>query len=342
MAISRRTAFAPTFLFEPASPGRYIRSVVVLLAAFVAVCAALLIFIRRRGELPPPPLTDEMAFNEKAQFLKRLPPNRVDIVVAGSSITLNDLSSDALLEQIPSHPGMVNIAAWSMKISETRLWLHHVMKRFGTPKLVLICLFPIDFQAERGWYARADGLLDGYLGGSLQPSLVLANFSLVNFLKLSRQMKEYRTSRRTYDSVDFDSGGSVPMDINYPNVDMARWNYVPVYREIIGQQYEELDGLAAELRSEGVLLVCVYPPVRRFGKERENAADAAKYRARVSEILKKNGQTLLDLESQMDLDDSYFADSIHLNARGASLFSQALGRELASTGVWSSTPQTSR
>jgi len=225
---------------------------------------------------------------------------------------------------------MINIAAFGLRVSETRLWLNHVMRRFGKPRLIGILLSPLDFQPESGWYEPADRFLDGYLAGKFQPSLYFNNFSLVTFMDLTWHMKQDRTSRRAYSSLDFDRDGGVPLDMDFPNVDLTRWNYVFRYDSMDDGQYNALDRMAAELKSNGVSLVCVFPPTRRAGRVRENAAEAEKYRSRVADILEKNGQTLINLDTTLDLDDSHFADYIHLNARGAQAFSQALGRDLAS------------
>jgi hypothetical protein len=330
MASSKQIRPSVTALAAPASAGTYFQTLIGLLVAFGMLCAGLLIYANRDGELPPAPLTAEVSFNEKAQFIRSMDGRNFDIIAAGSSLAVNDLTSDVLLEEIPSHPSLINIAAFGLRVSETRLWLNHVMRRFGNPKLVVTILSPQDFQAESGWYEPADPFLDGYLAGKFQPSLYFDNFSLVTFMNLSWHMKQDRTSRRAYSSLDFDRDGGVPLDMGFPNVDISRWNYVFHYSMMDDGQYKALDRMAGELKSNGISLVCVFPPTRRAGRARENAVEAEKYRSRVAEILKKNGQTLINLDITLDLDDSHFADYIHLNARGAQAVSQALGRDLAS------------
>ena len=330
MASSKQIRLNIAALREPAGAGIYLRTLLGLLAACLVFSVILLNYAQRHGDLPPAPLTSELFFNEKAQFVRDHRGQIFDIMIAGSSLSVNDLSSDAFLEEIPNHPSMINIAVFGTRISETRLWLNHVIRSFGKPKLVVICLSPLDFQPEKGWYAPADRFLDGYLGGRFQPALYFENFSLLNFTDLMRHIKEDRTTRRWYSSLDFDSDGGVPLDMNYPKVELDRWNYVPRYDQIEERQYNELNRLAADLKSSGISLVCVLAPTRRADRTRENTLLADKYESRVTEILEKNGQTLLDLDSTLDLDDSHFADYIHLNARGAQAFSQVLGRDLAS------------
>jgi hypothetical protein len=330
MDSSKQIRFGVTALAAPASAGTYFQTLIGLMVAFGIFCVGLLIYANRHGELPPAPLTSEVSFNEKAQFVRGMDGRNFDIITAGSSLAVNDITSDLLLEEIPSHPSMMNIAAFGLRITETGLWLNHVMRRFGTPKLVMICLSPLDFQAESGWYEPGDRFLDGYLAGKFQPSLYFNDFSLITFMDLTWHMKQDRTSRRKYSSLDFDLDGGVPLDMGFPNVDLTRWNYVFQYTMMDDGQYNALDRMAAELKSSGVSLVCIFPPTRRAGRARENAVEAEKYHSRVAEILQKNGQTLLNLDSTLNLDDSHFADYIHLNAGGAQAFSHALGRELAS------------
>ncbi len=313
-----------------------------MLFACGIVSVVLLIYAQRHGALPPAPLTSELFFNEKAQFVRSRRGTTFDIMIAGSSLSVNDLSSDALLGELPGNPSMINIGVFGTRISETRLWLDHVIRRLGKPSLVVMCLSPLDFQAERGWYAPADQYLDGYLAGRFQPALYFENFSLVNFTGLMRHIKEDRTTRLWYSSLDFDRDGSVPLDMSYPKVELDRWNYVPQYDQMEETQFSELNRLAAGLKSSGISLGCVIPPTRQADRTRENTILAEKYRSRVAEILRRNDQALLNLDTTLNLDDSHFADYIHLNARGARVFSQTLGSDLALMKAWQTNSSTPR
>jgi hypothetical protein len=321
---------------QSADSTAYLRTVIVAIACCGVLAFGALIYVRHHGEVPPFPLSGILCLDEKARIIRGLHTGSPDIIAVGSSMTLNSLSSDTLLSEIPGHLTMLNIAVWGMKISETQLWLQHVTTKLGGfPRIVLMCITPSDFDAEIGWYEIAEGHLADYLGGG---SGGFAGFSLLNYLRSSRHMKEYRTSRQMYESLDFDSGGSVPLEISFPNVDMSRWDLIPAFDQIDERQYQALDRLAAELKARGVLLVCVQTPARAASRAKEDRAEAEKYNARVAGIMRKNGQLLLNFHAALDLDDASFADGLHLNARGARALSQALGRELVSMPGWQPPP----
>jgi len=124
-----------------------------------------------------------------------------------------------------------------------------LMRRFGNPKLVVTILSPQDFQSGERMVRAGGPFLDGYLAGKFQPSLYFDNFSLVTFMNLSWHMKQDRTSRRAYSSLDFDRDGGRATRHGLPNVDISRWNYVFHYSMMDDGQYKALDRMAGELKS---------------------------------------------------------------------------------------------
>jgi hypothetical protein len=77
-------------------------------------------------------------------------------------------------------------------------------------------------------------------------------------------------------------------------------------------------------------LVCVQPPVRAAAIDGDRGVAAAeRHWRRVDEILAPTGTRLLNLQRDMPLTDDYFADYSHVNARGAALCGDVVGRRVA-------------
>src|SRR5579863_6200802 len=103
---SNPRGFATAVTREPGA-AIYLRTVAGLLAALSVLALGVSIYCQL-AIYQRPLLTGDMCFDEKAQFISRLRPQRTDIIAAGSSLTLNDLSSDALLREMPAYSTLLN------------------------------------------------------------------------------------------------------------------------------------------------------------------------------------------------------------------------------------------
>jgi hypothetical protein len=84
------------------------------------------------------------------------------------------------------------------------------------------------------------------------------------------------------------------------------------------------------VRSKGLRLICVQPPLRHGTTPVGAAADVDEHWRRMEEILRSRGFHLFNLQKEMTLSDKYFADYSHLNEKGAVIFSDVVGREVDS------------
>lgn len=303
----------------------YIR---VLLCSFcipLLLVMGILYGIQATGRLPALPLTGNVDFNEKALFVRKALRSPYDVVAAGSSMALNNLSTDVLTAEMPGRPRVLNIGVGGLKLSDTRRWLEHALK-YTHPRSVILVAGFMDFYSP-GLLTVTDGELDTFLSDSrlsrlfefvrhFVPQYYVDNWSTVRTLRLSRA---------SFVSVDFDRGGAVPLELYFPDVDLTRWD-MPKLSTPSEDQYAQLASLAKELRGRGIDLVVTQAPLRRQALIAARM-ELDRHWRRLKTIADQTEQRFFDLHD-LGFDDSYFADYSHLNAKGARAFTRELGSRL--------------
>lgn len=305
----------------------YCITLAVALASGFALVAGLLLAEKAAGALPPLALTSNLSFNEKHSFLRSALRTKPDLIVAGSSMALNNLSGDDLASELPDHPRILNIGAFSLKMSDTRRWLRAVLDATH-PKKVIVVTGMMDFYAGTKWLTPTDADLRSFAAGSRSPVLeFLKYFSLQYYLDKWIGLRLDRRSRADYSSLAFDGTGSVPLAVYYPHVDMQRWREVPRGEMVVDEEYRQADQLAIDLRDRKIEAIFVQPPIRREALA-AGRSDMEKHCHRLARAVQQSGQVFLDLHD-MNLADSFFADYSHLNARGSRAFTLELARRLS-------------
>lgn len=299
---------------------RYLAVMFVSVLISGSAIAGYLQYLNVAGLLPPLPLTGSISFDEKAAFVRKSLHGEFDILAVGSSMTMNNLSSDAFVDGRPRQR-VLNIAAWGMRMSDSRRWLDHVLRRVRVQK-VLMVTGPMDFYAPYPWLGNiSDSDLDTFLSEQgLTPLLFLRKFSLQSY---ARPMATYRLRRDHYLSLQFDRGGGVAFEVYYPNVNLDLWNSVIDPDLLTEDEYRELELMAKGLRSRGVQFVVARAPMR-LRALRAGGARLERHWDRVEKIVRDSGQQFMDLSHELPLDDSHFADFAHLNAKGVAAFTQAV------------------
>jgi hypothetical protein len=138
--------------------------------------------------------------------------------------------------------------------------------------------------------------------------------------------KDYH-NRTSPASMAFSKTGSVPLDINGETSDPRLWNGDTIVTDISCQHcVDDFAGFCKEVRAQGHPFTIVLGPIRaevltRLSRVRSLVLDR---RARIGAVAKECGASLFDIAEYATLDDSCFANSIHLNARGMRVLTQEL------------------
>ena len=310
------------------SPGQYVMRAVAACSIFLALVGLGLVYADKQGRLAPPPLTGNMCLDEKARLVRTLADEGCDVLVAGSSMALNNIASEPLIEKLPPGTRLLNIGAWGMKIRETREWIEHV-RAVTKPAYVVLVVGPMDFYSG---YANSRNTfqddVDGFLRGEPYALYVARHFDIVYYLSSYFSIDHARRSRDHYQSLAFDAWGGLPLNVQYPSVDPVRWNQKVVPHLFNAEHYDELRRLASTLRKDGVKLYCVQPPLRKGSIVPASRAAVEAHWERIAKILADEGQQFLNLHNELQLDDSLYADYSHLNGRGAAIFTAAFAHKV--------------
>jgi hypothetical protein len=283
-----------------------------------------------QGRLVAPALSGNVCFDEKARFMRNRASKQCDVLVIGSSMALNNIESEAMLKQLPPGTHLLNAGAWNMKIGQTRAFLECLLRVYHPRNVIFLC-GPMDFYLTEfpSQFFDASEVTQFIRGSSYSLPVLLRHFDLQYYLKWSFSILQSRTSRKDYLSVMFDPSGGIPLEISFPNVNWRRWNLKVEPGEVDPDQYEELARVADIIRSHGLPLICIQPPMRKGSVPPDATAAVEKHWRKMERILASRGFHLWNL-SEIGLSDDYFCDYSHLNNKGAPIFSEIVGREIDS------------
>jgi hypothetical protein len=312
------------------SPRRYLALAALAALILIGLPASFLCWAYSQGRLVAPALTGNLCFDEKALFLHNRPDKQCDVLVIGSSMALNNVESQSLLKHLPAGTRLLNAGAWNMKIGQTRALLECLLGVYR-PRIVILVCGPMDFYGTpwQSQFFDASEVKQFINGSSYWIPVLLRHFDLRYYVKWSFSILESRTSRKDYFSVMFDAWGGIPLEISFPQVNERRWNLKVDPEELDPSQYEELARLADVVRSKGLNLICIQPPMRRGSVPVGDTAAVDEHWRRMETILSSRGFRLWNLHA-IGLSDEYFADYSHLNEKGVVPFSEIVGRELES------------
>jgi hypothetical protein len=309
------------------SSRQYVAVAMLVALVVIAIPASFLCWAHSQGRLVAPALSGNVCFDEKVRFLRNRPSKECDVLVIGSSMALNNIDSEAMLKHLRPGTRLLNAGAWNMKIGQTRALLECLLQVYR-PRSILFLCGPMDFYLTEfpSDFFDAAEVTNFIKGSSYWVPVFLRHFDLKYYVKWSFSILQDRSSRNGYFSVMFDRWGSIPLTISFPNVSWPRWSLKVELEKVDSTQYDELARIADLVRNRGINLICIQPPMRRDSVPVDATAAVDEHWRHLERILASRGFHLWNL-SAMGLSDDYFCDYSHLNARGAPIFSEILGRE---------------
>jgi len=307
---------------------RYLTIALCATFLLVSVFAFALFRMNRQGELVAPAFTGILSFDEKMRFMRNRTNLQCDVLVIGSSMALNNFHSETFLKQLPPGSTLLNTGVWGMKIAHTRDFVGLLLKLYR-PKTVIMVSGLMDFYPD----GRKAELFDHqeverfvrrgpYWWG------VATHFDLLYYLDTSKDIKRFRNTRADYYSVMFDSGGGVPLQVSFPNIDASRWHEQITVSKISEAAYGELDKLVETIRTAGIGMVYVQPPLRKTSVPPESVPALERHWERLNTILTQHEAKLVNLQKELSLEDEFFADYSHLNEKGAVIFTERVASQV--------------
>ncbi|MFT3884295.1 MAG: hypothetical protein QM724_02345 [Flavobacteriales bacterium] len=295
---------------------------------FGLICLlALAAFVfRYRAYVPAPRITTNISLNAKLHLLKERRGQRVDVLAFGSSMTLNNLSSRAVLEAL-GDSSYLNLGAWGMDVRQC-LHLARIVVPQVRPRVVLMVTNMGDFSGSAERFPMDSARITNYLGEWSETGAYLRTRDAGYYLRQMELNAVRMNDPGNYERLVFDRFGGVELEVPPDRVDPDRYNKRPPERqELLDDHYQALQCLAEYLHDRGIRFIVLRSPYRDGLRDAHTDSTLAWHGARLRTTLAAHGGTVCDVSGR-SWPDSLFCDYGHMNAHGAYLFSHGCLQEL--------------
>jgi hypothetical protein len=262
-----------------------------------------------------PIITDSTIFDLKMITIQKHPVKNLNVLSMGSSITLYELNSHILMQNL--NVPYYNFASWGLQMADIRPLLNIFVKEYK-PKYVVICSSVRDFTSAQN---------NSYLNYINTGSYLRDHFPEIFYLKNYNSL--HQVIRRKYNTypVDFDNwGGAVIKNVNRDKEKEVHFIFPTKYTPA---QYRELDSLSASLKSQNVKLIFIQAPVKASYANIPVLKQAIKaHFDKCRLIVEAHGGIYLNYHNPGIFTDSLFADDYHLQADGAVILTKKIAADL--------------
>ncbi|MEL7531099.1 MAG: hypothetical protein AAFN10_07320 [Bacteroidota bacterium] len=275
-----------------------------------------------------PVLSESISYDLKLAFAAAQNAPQYDIISIGSSITLNNLHSETLLEAFPAGVGYLNLASFNANILNDLGILKAIVPRYR-PKMIFMMSNHVDFEHQK-WQELSPIQSDFYLDHPHSVYFYWRHFNVYDLVKRRRRTRRFMSEARAnmQQQLRMDAYGGVPLRVSPQNLDPNRKNSPPI-SPIDSSQYQALTQLAAYLQTQAVKLIFIQSPLRLSSCQSDSCRNFQEaHIARTQQIVEDAGHRFIDLYHELNLPDSVFCDELHLNFAGPKLATQALIQHL--------------
>ena len=298
---------------------------VLCLGTAIAICAAVEFTCVSFGIAPF--FTPSAALNAKLRFLRDHPPGNASVgLISGASVALNDIDSD-LLEDAEQRP-FLNFGAQGISVPTSQRIYDQLSTLFSIREVI----FAVDPLEMRDTY-RLDvqippKVFRRYVSGRMTFAEEFAYRDLPGLISAWETRRDYET-RIVPTSLMFSKTGAVPLEIGQENADPGAWSGVTIDPDTSCQHCtDDLLRFCSEVRSQGKPFTIVLGPIRTEVLQSMPAVRAVvtDRQARIRQVAQACGAGFFDLTGFASMDDSCFANSVHLNAGGMHAMTEQLER----------------
>ncbi len=265
-----------------------------------------------------PIVTNSDLFDAKMQHIKKLHIKQVNLMAIGSSITLYELKSDLVTQNLDT--SYYNFASWGIQINDILLMLHKFIPGHQ-PKYVIMCASLGEFMSPpNSTYAN-------YLN---TPTFIRDNLPEFFYLKNYNSIHQIIWRKYFEYPINFDAWGGAsltvkPTDINREMRD-AHDEFPTRHTQ---SNYNGLDSLAVWLKQQGIKFIFIQAPIKK------SYANTDYYQQRINthfdkcrSIIESRGGIYLNYYNTTIFTDSLFVDQYHLQNAGAIIFTKEIVADL--------------
>jgi hypothetical protein len=277
-----------------------------------------------------PLYTNSVSFDAKTTYLEEKNLGQTNLMIIGSSITLNDVSSKVVEDSL--HISFFNFSAWGLQINDTKFLLDTYLPKYK-PRYVLICSSLPDFTTTGNVesisnYINTKDVIKKKFG----EYFYIKNYnSLFDIYTRKKELQKNGISNDNYASLKFDDYGGVLLNIPKKNIWPGRWNETRHFpTKFTGSQYVALNELAALLQQRNIKLIFIQTPVRGAYINLPGAlAVITSHTDTCKAIIEKhNGLYLNYVNTVLSNNNQMFVDQFHLSEQGADYFTKMFIHQL--------------
>lgn len=285
----------------------------------IALGSALYILLNS-AFIPAPKLSHNVSLNEQMKRIVNLQDPEVRVLAMGSSMTLNNLASEPVVNHFGTR-SYANSGAWGMGVKETMSIAPALLDRLK-PTQVIVVTNLMDFMPGAAITAEEAEAVSRYLkeGGG-----VWNYFRYWDAAFFLRQMDLNRIRFRdvgNYEFLGFDDYGAATLEVPLERILPTRYNAAPPRREDLHESfYADFASFSAMLCARDMELLVIQSPFRQ-GLMTEEVRDLNTLHAtKLQTILEAKGHHFVD-GNVIVWPDSLFNDASHLNNVGAYALTQ--------------------
>jgi hypothetical protein len=272
-------------------------------------------------DIPAPDLSDSYSYNEKLEFLRKHPRN-ADIITVGSSLSLNNLDSKTITEELQSK-SYLNLSSWGMSMKDIFLLLK-MQSEIHVPRVLIVASGIMDFQAteKNVKYSVVRDFLRS--DNSAQIFYHLKCFNLKYYISNFKYARKVRSIPNSYDYLGYDDYGTINIGKKDFRISELRWKKDYLNAKLSQVQYAYLDSISVFCKKNEIKFLFFQSPYR---KGLYSNFDSAKLKlltdhiSKVESILGSYQHTFINANNSL-WDDDLFIDGTHFSAEGAKLFTK--------------------
>jgi len=298
----------------------YIKSLFVILG-FIAlmVISYLFYFVKHY----PIPVSNRASFDAKLKFIREnINVNEVDTLIVGSSVGLNNMQGAYLEKESTKCKVVLNLSVHGAYTRQTRQLLE-LSDAFPKLERILYVGQYTDLGITHQFRDYDSKFLIKYMRDDISViENLLVVFRACNnlFFCINRQRtweKEHK-DKDSFHYIEYDSTGSVPLQINAKITNPGRWGGAqPGHMPEIS--YGAIYHMSKRALDKGIKFYFIQQPHREAIVKRDSRVrnSLATFSGRVSKIMEENNGVFINLHTKLHLNDTHFSDRNHLNSKGS-------------------------
>lgn len=265
-------------------------------------------------DIPAPNLTPSYSFNDKMQFARK---KRADIIAVGSSMSLNNLNSDVIINNFKTG-SYLNLSSWGLTTRDI-FFIIKIYSSIHKPFTVIISSTYQDFQSTDKEFNHKE--LSDYLKDSTSKfNDFFLNFNANYYFTYCVYHKFTKSGDNFYESLKYDKYGAVSFNPSNFKIDSSRWNKVD-FSNLREASYYYLDSISSFCRQNKIKLLFFESPIRAGIYKNLDKDSLLIHVGRVKAIILRNNHTFIDADDRL-WPDSLYVDALHFNANGATQFTK--------------------